>query len=138
MKNPTSGSISIGVNSVVAAQHPHTAVLMAIRLKQRGILLHILCCAEANTANFHLDKLYKAQELLEKAAVQNPAVIIDASHENSRMNGKKDPEMQMDVRWEVLHNLRMHPELKKWSGFYGGKFPQKVGRKTSMNARLKP
>lgn len=114
MKNPTSGSISIGVNSVVAAQHPHTAVFDGYQVETEGNpFAHLVLRGGEHGPNFHLDKLYKAQELLEKAAVQNPAVIIDASHENSRMNGKKDPEMQMDVVREVLHNLRMHPELKK-------------------------
>jgi 3-deoxy-7-phosphoheptulonate synthase len=59
-----------------------------------------------------LDKLFSAQELLLQAKVSNPAVIVDASHENCRMNGKKDPILQMDVVREVMHNLRMHPELQ--------------------------
>ncbi|MEK9177002.1 MAG: 3-deoxy-7-phosphoheptulonate synthase, partial [Patescibacteria group bacterium] len=36
LKNPTSGSIEIGVNSVVAAQHPHTAVLDGHEVRTHG------------------------------------------------------------------------------------------------------
>ena len=114
MKNPTSGSIEIGVNSVIAAQHPHTAVFDGYQVETEGNpFAHLVLRGGVDQPNFHLDKLYKSRELLLKAGLKNPAVLVDASHENSRMNGQKDPRMQVDVIREVMHNLRMHPELQE-------------------------
>ena len=36
MKNPTHGSLAIGVNSVVAAQHPHVAVFDGYEVQTNG------------------------------------------------------------------------------------------------------
>lgn len=114
MKNPTSGSLQIGVNSVIAAQHGHTAVFDGHQVQTEGNeYAHLVLRGGANGPNFHLDKLYRATEHLDEAGVKNPAIIIDASHENCRMNGEKDPAMQMDVIREVMHNLRNHPELRR-------------------------
>ena len=41
MKNPTHGSLKIAVNSILAAQHPHYIVLMAMKLKPQAINMHI-------------------------------------------------------------------------------------------------
>ncbi len=113
MKNPTSGSIQVGVNSVIAAQHPHTAVFDGHQVTTNGNpFAHLVLRGGESGPNFHLDKLYEARELLVKSKVKNPALIIDASHENCRMNGQKKPETQMDVVREVMHNLRIHPELR--------------------------
>ncbi len=113
MKNPTSGSIQIGINSVIAAQHPHTAVFDGYQVETRGNdFAHLVLRGGNNGPNFHLDKLYKAQDLLNCAGVNYPAVIIDTSHENCRVNGIKKPEFQADVIREVLHNLRAHPKLQ--------------------------
>lgn len=112
LKNPTSGSIPIGINSVIAAQHPHTAVFDSYQVETLGNpYAHLVLRGGELGPNFHLDKLYQSRELLRNKKVSNPAVIVDASHENSRINGGKDPEFQSDVIREVLHNLRVHPEL---------------------------
>lgn len=114
MKNPTSGDIQIGVNSVIAAQRHHTAAFDGFQVETSGNpFAHLVLRGGADGPNFHLDDLYKAQELLESSDLSNPTVIVDTSHENSRVRGSKNPEFQVDVVREVMYNLKKHPELKR-------------------------
>jgi len=114
MKNPTSGSIKIGINGVIAAQRPHTAVFDGFQVETKGNpYAHLVLRGGANGPNYHLDSLYKAQKYLEDADILNPAIVIDASHDNCKINGKKDPHVQMDVVREVMNNLRFHSGLRR-------------------------
>lgn len=113
MKNPTSGSISIGVNGVLAAQHPHTAVFNGHQVETAGNpFAHLVLRGGANGPNYQLHDLYRARKHMTGKGIQNPAVLIDASHDNSRINGTKDPHAQVDVVREVLGNLRVHRDLQ--------------------------
>lgn len=114
MKNPTSGSIRIGVNSVIAAQRPHTAVFDGFQVETSGNeFAHLVLRGGADGPNYHLDDLYHAQEMLESEGLTHPTVIVDTSHENCRIRGDKDPHAQIDVIREVMYNLKKHPELKR-------------------------
>lgn len=114
LKNPTSGSIRIGVNSVIAAQRPHTAGFDGYQVETTGNkYAHLVLRGGSDGPNYHLDDLYKAQEILESEDLHARAVIVDASHENSRIRGSKNPVHQTDVIREVLHNLRLHTDLQK-------------------------
>jgi 3-deoxy-7-phosphoheptulonate synthase len=44
--------------------------------------------------------------------ILNPAVIIDASHDNCMINGKKDFRRQPEVIFNILESLKAHPELR--------------------------
>ncbi len=113
MKNPTSGSIAIGVNSLLAAQHPHTAVFGGYQVETEGNpYAHLVLRGGMDGPNYYLADLYRAQDLLAKAGVRNPAVLVDASHDNSRIQGTKDPRAQVDVVREVLNNLAVHRPLR--------------------------
>ncbi len=113
MKNPTSGSIEVGVNSVLAAQSPHVAVFEGCQVETCGNPhAHLVLRGGARGPNYHLDDLFLAQRLLCEEHIQNPALLIDASHDNCRIHGRKDPEAQADVLRQVLGNLRARPELR--------------------------
>ncbi len=115
MKNPTSGMIELGVNSVLAAQHPHTAVFDGMQVKTQGNpYAHLVLRGGLHQPNYHLEDLYKAKDLLEKAKVKNPSIIIDASHDNCKLNGVKNPLQQIHVVREVLSTLALYPELSKF------------------------
>ncbi len=135
MKNPTSGSIKIGVNGVIAAQRPHTAVFDGSQVETKGNpYAHLVLRGGANGPNYHLAGLYKAQKYLEDAGVSNPAIVVDASHDNCKINKVKDPRVQMDVVREVMHNLRFHPELRKTvKGFMLESFIKEGNQKVSGN-----
>lgn len=114
MKNPTSGSIEIGINSVIAAQHAHTFVLNGYQVETTGNpYAHLVLRGGFLTGpNYYAENLFQAKELLEKNKVLNPAVIIDASHDNSVVDNKKDPKRQIKVVDDVIKILKENLELK--------------------------
>ncbi|MCE3268433.1 MAG: 3-deoxy-7-phosphoheptulonate synthase, partial [Burkholderiales bacterium] len=46
------------------------------------------------------------------ANVKNPSIIIDASHDNCLINGKKDYKLQPQIIFKVLDSREKSPELK--------------------------
>lgn len=118
LKNPTSGCIGVGSNSVLAAQSPHTAVFDGFQVETGGNpYAHLVLRGGVEGPNYHLNDLYLARRCLRDRGVRNPAVVIDASHDNSRIDGRKEPEAQEDVLREVLANLRVRDDLR---GFVRG------------------
>lgn len=112
MKNPTSGSIPIGVNSVLAAQSPHVAVFEGHQVETEGNpLAHLVLRGGADGPNFGLEHLLCAQRELVEKRIVHPAVLIDASHDNCKVNGRKEPLAQAEVVRSVLADLRARPEL---------------------------
>jgi len=113
LKNPTSGCIGVGVNSVLAAQSPHVAVFDGHQVETEGnAFAHLVLRGGVEGPNYHLDDLLLARRLLREKGITNPAVMIDASHDNCRVGGEKDPAAQADVLRELLGNLRARPELR--------------------------
>lgn len=113
LKNPTSGSIEIGANSVLAAQHPHTAAFDGYQVETAGNpFAHLVLRGGSGGPNHHVHDLYRARRELEQRGVRNPVLLVDASHDNSRVNGVKDPRQQAAVLREVLDELERHPELQ--------------------------
>ena len=113
MKNPTSGMVEIGVNSIVAAQYPHTAVFDGHQGETSGNpYAHLILRGGASGPNYHIEHILEAKRAMEKHQVTNPSIIIDASHDNCRIAGEKTLERQIQVVHEVMSNLRDFPELK--------------------------
>jgi 3-deoxy-7-phosphoheptulonate synthase len=113
LKNPTSGDIAIGVNSVVAAQHPHTAVLDTNLVETPGNpFAHLVLRGGIQGPNYRPEHLLRTKEILELHKVQNPGVIVDASHDNCTWNGMKDPLRQPFVVREVMQALEEFPALR--------------------------
>lgn len=112
LKNPTSGDIDMGVNSVLAAQAQHTAIFDGKQVRTEGNpFAHLVLRGGLTQPNYHLEDLFKAKEALEKNHIQNPSVLIDASHDNCKLSGVKNPVQQIHVVREVLSTLALYPEL---------------------------
>lgn len=115
MKNPTSGSLEIGVNSIIAAQHGHTAVFHGAQVETHGNpYAHLVLRGGLDRPNYHVEDIYKAKKYLEAAKVTNPAIIVDASHDNCKIDGAKDPLQQINVAQELLGALKLYPDLRKY------------------------
>ncbi len=115
MKNPTSGSIEIGVNSIIAAQRSHVAVFDGHQVETNGNpYAHLVLRGGLDRPNYHVEDIYKAKKFLEMHKVENPAIMIDASHDNCKIDGKKDAIQQINVAREVLAALKLYPDLRKW------------------------
>ncbi len=134
MKNPTSGSIKVGVNGVIAAQTGRTAVFDGHQIETNGNpFAHLVLRGGCNGQNFHLYDLLKARDRLLENGVSNPAIIVDASHDNCKINGEKDMNLQVDVIREVLNNLEVRPELQDYvKGFMIESFIKDGNQKLSQ------
>lgn len=112
MKNPTSGAIDIGVNSIVAAQYPHTAVFHGYQVETAGNPhAHLVLRGGAKGTNYHVSDIAAAKKHFDAHGVKNPAIIVDTSHDNCKMNGSKEPLQMMAVVDEVMCTREAHPEL---------------------------
>lgn len=114
MKNPTSGSISIGVNSVVAAQYPHIAVFNGDQVETHGNKhAHLVLRGGSSMPNYSSDNILKAKRLMKEHEIDNPAIIVDASHDNCKVNGEKMFENQAQVIRDIMEMREQDPEVKE-------------------------
>ena len=114
MKNPTGGDISVMMNSITAAQHPHTFIYRGWEVESQGNpLAHAILRGYVNKhgqslPNYHYEDLIGLFETYAKTNLVNPGVIVDTNHANS---GKKWEE-QIRIAKEVLHSTRHSNDVK--------------------------
>ncbi len=114
LKNPTHGSIDVSVNSIVAAQSAHVAAMDGYEVKTLGNPHAHLVLRGANSApNYSLEDLEMVQKNLEKQRIKNPAVLIDVSHDNCIIDGKKDHRTQPETIFKVMKYLKNRPDLRR-------------------------
>ena len=115
MKNSTSGSIQVAVNGIVAAQHPHHTVLDGYQVETGGNhFAHLVLRGGEGGPNYSPEHVHEAAVLLQKHKVKNPAILIDVSHENCRINGAKEPSKQPVVVKEALFTMKTNLEYKQF------------------------
>ena len=114
MKNPTSGDISVMLNSVVAAQHGHDFIFRGWEVQTDGNpLTHTILRGAVDKygktiPNYHYEDLYRLYEMYQERKLVNPACIVDANHSNS---GKKHME-QIRIVKEVMHSRTHSKEIE--------------------------
>ena len=115
MKNPTSGDLSVMLNSVYAAQHPHSFIYRGFEVNTSGNeLTHTVLRGAVNKhgnniPNYHYEDLNLLLEMYGHTDLLNPACIIDANHSNS---GKKF-DQQIRITKEVMHSRKLNPDIHK-------------------------
>lgn len=114
MKNPTSGSLEIAVNSLIAAQHPHTAIFDGTEVETHGNkYAHLVLRGGEKGLNYSVAHIKEVYKHMEKNHIENPVIIIDASHDNCKINGEKSHKQQIEVVHEVMKSIKNEPELRK-------------------------
>ena len=114
MKNPTSGDLTVMMNSCLAAQMGHTFLYRGWEVKTDGNeLAHCILRGAVNKhgqsiSNYHYEDLRMLTDLYQKFDLKNPACIVDANHNNS---GKQFDEQPRIVK-EVLHCRRHSDDIK--------------------------
>ncbi|MCD7868111.1 MAG: 3-deoxy-7-phosphoheptulonate synthase [Clostridiales bacterium] len=113
MKNPTSGDLSVMLNSIVAAQGAHRFIYRSWEVETTGNpLAHAILRGAVNKhgdaiPNYHYEDLRLLSDKYQKKNLKNPVVIVDVNHSNSN----KQYEQQIRITSEVLHSRRVDPEL---------------------------
>ena len=114
MKNPTSGDLSVMINSVIAAQGSHSFIYRTWEVKTSGNpLAHTILRGATNkhgnsVPNYHYEDIQLLLEKYNETHLVNPATIIDANHSNS---GKKY-EQQIRIVKDVLHTRRCNKDIE--------------------------
>ena len=115
MKNPTSGDLTVMMNSIQAAQHAHTFLFSQWEVRSKGNpLAHAILRGSTNKfgrslPNYHYEDLNQLCELYAKSGLQNPGVIIDTNHANSAKHWDQQPR----IAKEVLHSTRHSEDIRR-------------------------
>lgn len=115
MKNPTSGDLSVMLNSIVAAQSAHTFTYRGYEVKTDGNeLAHAILRGSVNKhgnsiPNYHYEDLELLCEKYAERDLKNPACVVDANHSNS---GKKFYE-QIRIVNSILSSRRHNKNIEK-------------------------
>ena len=115
MKNPMSGDMSVMLNSVYAAQHPHSFIYRGWEVTTSGnplthtVLRGAVNKHGSNVPNYHYEDLNRLLEMYGKMDLRNPACVIDANHSNSG----KQFEQQIRITKEVMHSRKLNPDIHR-------------------------
>ena len=113
MKNPTSGDMTVMLNSVVAAQHAHTFIYRGWEVNTDGNpLAHVILRGAVNKRgvnqpNYHYEDLMTLLSLYGERNLKNPAAIIDTNHSNSAKKFKE----QIRITQEILHSRKYNKDI---------------------------
>lgn len=114
MKNPTSGDISVMLNSILAAQHSHTFIYRGWEAETTGNeLAHAIFRGYVNRhgeaiPNYHFEELEHLYTAYAAKGLKNMALIVDANHSNSAKKYREQPR----ICKEVLHSCRHSEHIK--------------------------
>ena len=115
IKNPTGGDLSVMMNGMTAAQSAHTFIYRGWEVQSHGnpyahaILRGYVDFAGRSISNYHYEDLLYLGQLYEKTGLRNPAVIVDANHNNS---GKKYLE-QIRIAKDVVHSRSQNGDIRR-------------------------
>ena len=115
MKNPTGGDLGIMINSIAAAQAPHTFIYRGWEVTSEGnpyahaTLRGYVGANGRSVSNYHYEDLVRVLELYEKTRLKNPAVIVDTNHNNSG----KQYLAQIRIAKDIIHSRNENPDIKK-------------------------
>lgn len=115
MKNPTSGDMTVMLNSVVAAQHAHSFIYRGWDVDTTGNpLAHTVLRGAVNKhgqvlPNYHYEDLRLLCELYAEKNLKNPACVVDTNHSNSN----KQYLEQIRIAKEILHSRRYSDDIHK-------------------------
>lgn len=115
MKNPTSGDITVMLNSIKAAQFEHSFIYNGWEVETSGnplahaILRGAVDSYGRNIPNYHYENLVHVAKEYEKQQLLNPSIIVDTSHANSMKLYKEQPR----IAREILMSRKYDSTLKK-------------------------
>ena len=118
MKNPTSGDLSVMMNSVTAAQSSHTFIYRNWEVVSEGnplshaILRGYVDKRGQSHPNYHYEDLILLCDMYEKANLKNPAVIVDTNHSNSNKQWAEQARIAKEIVTSTKNNERVFKLVK--------------------------
>ncbi len=118
MKNPTSGDLTVMLNSITAAQSSHTFIYRGWEVETTGNpYAHAILRGWVNkhgqtNPNYHYEDLISLYEKYCNGGYQNPAVIIDTNHSNSNKNYLEQIRISKDVLYSYTHSSEIKQMVK--------------------------
>ena len=118
MKNPTSGDLTVMMNSIKAAQSSHTYLYRGWEVESTGnplshaILRGYMDFGGRNISNYHYEDIARLCELYDEYGLENPSVIIDANHANSSKKYMEQIRISKDVVYSRNHNSNIKRLVK--------------------------
>jgi len=115
MKNPTGGDLTVMMNSITAAQSPHTFLYRGWEVHSEGnplahaILRGMTDYYGHSISNYHYEDLLRVDEMYRESGLSCPAIIVDTNHANS---GKKYLE-QIRIAKDVLYSMSKNADIKR-------------------------
>ena len=130
-KNGTDGSLTAAVNAIKAAGQSHTflsirrdGVPAAVRTKGNRDC-HVVLRGGARGPNYAAAHIAETEALLQKAALP-ASILVDASHDNSRKQPERQPEVVRDLIGQLAAGNRSIMGMMIESNLHAGAqpFPQ--------------
>lgn len=119
MKNPTSGDLSVMMNSIVAGQSQHDFIYRGWSVRSLGNpMTHAIMRGYTDEyggiySNYHYENIVRVAKLYEEhPELENPSVIIDSNHSNSRKNPFEQPRIIKEVLSYVNYNADLKGLIK--------------------------
>jgi len=118
MKNPTSGDISVMLNSILAAQHSHTFIYRGWEVETAGNeLAHAILRGYVNRhgeaiPNYHYEDMEHLYENYTARGLKNIALIVDANHSNSAKKYQEQPRICKQVLHSCRHSANIQSMVK--------------------------
>lgn len=118
MKNPTSGDISVMLNSIQAGQSKHNFLFNGWEVStSSNPLTHAILRGSVNKhgqniPNYHYEDLIFLSEQYAKRNLLNPFCVVDANHANSKKCFSEQPRIVK----EILHSRRHSEDIKNLIG----------------------
>ncbi|MDD4941141.1 MAG: 3-deoxy-7-phosphoheptulonate synthase, partial [Candidatus Omnitrophica bacterium] len=118
MKNPTSGDLTVMLNSVQAAQAPHVFIYRGWEVKTSGNpYSHCILRGAMNQhgqyiPNYHYEDMMKLADMYHKRSLANPAVIIDTNHANSGKKFDDQPRIAKEIMYGIKHSRALRALVK--------------------------
>lgn len=115
MKNPTSGDISVMLNSIQAAQAKHNFLFRTQEVETSGnplshaILRGLVNKHGQSLPNYHYEDLVWISEQYMKRNLLNPSVICDVNHANSNKKFEEQPR----ITKEILRSREENADIKR-------------------------
>lgn len=103
------------MNSIRAAQHPHTFVYTGWEVNSKGnTLAHAILRGSVDRygqtiPNYHYEDLQTLCQMYAQAGLANPAVIVDTNHSNSAKKYDEQPR----IAKEIMHSTRCDKDIYK-------------------------